>query len=352
MANLFKKELWKDITIMGILLGVSFLEYTTLRNIRGFVALYCIVATAVTIYAFFYTLYNCKDNRQRKRLFFIFSGSLLFLYYKDMMDIFSYLLIALIFVNSRKEFLTSYFFISVSIIAFVMILYYFKAIPINDVNRGDIYRYSLGFVHPNTVFRYYFGTLMALFLMNKKAFNIYALTTSVPLFLLTNSRTGFACSLIFVLLSDVAIIFPKLFKKINLRWAYLIFSLFCLIFIFLACDSVYFNETLSGRPSLLYDILKDAKWHYLYGYMKYAYCDNIVVYRMVRDGVLSLSIAIVFYYFVFKKETSIEIKIIFIMAMIYGFTERFAGVGQNILPILAMWSLYDNYYLKKDSVES
>lgn len=348
MAKLFKKELWKDIAIMGILLGVSFLEYTTLKKIKWFLVLYCIVATVVTIYALFYTLYNCKDNKQRKKMFWVYSISLLFLFYRDMMDIFSYLLIAFIFKDNRKEFLNSYFYISVSIMAFVMILYYFEAVPVGDVNRGDIYRYSLGFVHPNTVFRYYFGSLMALFLMDekKKTFNIYALCTSIPLYILTNSRTGIICSFLFILLSNISIIFPKLLPKINLKWGYLAFAIFTLVFVSFTYNSNYFNSALSGRPGLLFNILKDADWHLLYGYMRYSYCDNIVVYRIVRDGILSLAIVIAFYYFAFRKQVSGEIKIIFIMSMIYGLTERFTGVGQNILPILAMWILYDNYYLK------
>ena len=230
-----------------------------------------------------------------------------------------------------------------------MICYFFELIPARDMYRGDELRYGLGFVHPNTVFRYFFGSLMCLYILDKSKiyFNIYAISVAIPLYLLTDSRTGLICVAMFVVLANVGIVFKKHIEHIDFKYSYLLVTLFSIVFVIIFHDSNFFNELLSARPSFLYDILINSKWHLLTGHMEYTYCDNRIFYLLVRDGAVALFIVNAFYYVVFKKEQSVELKIIFIMAMIYGLTENFRDLGQSVLPLLCLWSLYDNYLREK-----
>ena len=120
-------------------------------------------------------------------------------------------------------------------------------------------------------------------------------------------------------------------------------TIFSFAFVFLFHDNETFNELLSGRPWMLNQIVTNAGTHLLYGNTKFVYCDNRVFYLLAKDSVFSLIIANVFYYLVFKKEKSVDLKVIYIMSLIYGFTENFRSLGQTMVPVLCIWSLYDNY---------
>lgn len=350
MQKVFEKKVWKDILIMVILLGVTFLRYSAFRDIKWFKTFYYSIAFVVALYAGIYTLFHCKSNKERKWLVVIYSLSLIFFFRKDMLDVYIYLVLAAIFLENREEFLRTYFISSVIIICISIIFYFFKLIPAYDGVRGELYRYSLGFVHPNTIFRYFFGSLIALYMLDKKktAFNIYAIGFTIPLYLLTNCRTGLICVMSFVVLANLAIIFEKKFTKLNLKYAFLFVSVFSVIFTVLFNESEWFNITLSNRPKLWYELIVNAKWHLLYGNMNFLYCDNRVIYILIRNGLLALILANLFYYLVFKKETSIELKVVFMVSLIYGLTENFRSLGQTIVPLLCMWSFYDNYMKNKE----
>lgn len=345
MQGVLKKELWKDILITVILIGITFLRFTTFKEINWFYVSYYTISLITAGFGVIYTLYNCKTNKERKWLFVIYSLSLLFFFHKDAFEVLIYILIACIFLENREKFLNVYFVTSVIIICAAITFYFFGLIPAHDGVRGGLLRYSLGFVHPNTIFRYFFGSLMALYLIDKKktAFNIYAISCSIPLYLLTNSRTGLVSVMLFVVLANLAIVFEKNIKKINLKYAFLLFTIFCFIFVFLFHSNDFFNNALSGRPKVLYEVLANSNWSVLYGNMEYVYCDNRAIYLLVRNGLLSLILVNVFYYFVFKKETSVELKVLLIMSLIYGLTENYRSLGQTIVPLLCMWSLFDNY---------
>ena len=349
MKGIFKKELWKDIVILVILLGVTFLRYTAFRDIPFIKIGWWTLTIICLVYAFFYTLYNCKTNKQRKWLVAIYSLSFLFMYWKDMIDVFIYLLIACIFMENRNKCLQTYFITSTLIICVAIICYFFGVVPKYNSFRESELRYSLGFVHPNTIFRFFFGNLMALYVLDKKKmwFNLYSIGMALPLFYLTNSRTGIIATFIFVLLSNLEIIFRKVTNKFDLRLGFLIATIFSLIVIQVWHNHEALNEFLSGRLRIIHDLLHNAKGHLLYGNMHYEYCDNRVAYLIIRNGLFALLIVNVFYYFVFRKETTNELKIIFVISMIYGLTENLRGLGQTIVPLLCLWSIYDTYIKKK-----
>ena len=350
MKYLFKKRLWIDIAILVVLLGITFLRYTTFKEIDLLQALYFTLTIIVGIYAGFYTLYNCKTNKQRLCLLAVYSTSLLFFFRTDALDVYIYLVLAVIFIERRETFLKAYFVSSVIFICFAIICYFFEMIPARDGFRGELPRYSLGFVHPNAIFRYFFGSLIALYIMDEKkiTFNVYAISLSIPLYLLTGSRTGIICCGMFVLLSNFAIIFKTQLKKMNLNYAFLAFTLFSLGFVLLLYNNEVANTLLSGRPQLLYSILKESKSNIFLGNATFTNCDNRIIYLIVRDGVLSLIFLNVFYYLVFRKNVDTSLKIVFIMSIIYGLTENFRSLGQTIVPLLCMWSICDNYFKNKE----
>jgi len=235
---------------MVILLGITFFRYTTFKEIDVLRYLNYLLIWITSAYGLVYTLFNCKTNKERKWLFVIYSISLVFMYLKDCLDVYIYLLVAAIFLENREKFLKTYFIALVIFIFLAGVFYFLKLIPAKDVLRGEINRYSLGFVNPNTGFRYFFGSLIALYMIDKKKtiFNIYAIGMAIPLYIATNCRTGLICVMAFVVLANLAIIFEKVFKKISLKYAFLFISLFSVIFTVLFYDSEWFNLTLSNRP--------------------------------------------------------------------------------------------------------
>lgn len=345
MKHIFKRALWKDVIILVVLLSEPFFRYTAFRDVRPILYTGFILIGLVGIYATFYMLYNAKSNKQRLWMAVIYSISFLYMFDRDMLDVYIYLLIASIFTENRNKCLQTYFIASTCFISIAIICYFLKIIPEYNTFRDGSIRYSLGFVHPNTIFRYFFGNLMALYLLDKKKiwFNIYAIGMAVPLFMLTNSRTGIIATFIFVLISNFEIIFRKIFNKIDLRYAFLLTAIFSISFVFLFYDNEAINELLTGRPKLLHDILVNAKWHILYGRDRFQYCDNRTIYLIVRDGLPALLISASFYYFAFRKKVSNELKVIFLAVLVYGLTENIRSIGQDIVPLICMWSIYDNY---------
>lgn len=345
MKHIFKRELWKDIVILVVLLSESFLRYTAFKDVKPVLYTGFILIGLVGIFATFYMLYNAKSNKQRFWMVVIYSISFLYMFDRDMLDVYIYLLIASIFLESRDTCLKTYFIASTSFICIAMLCYFLKLIPEYDAFRDGAIRHSLGFVHPNTIFRYFFGNLMALYLIDKKKiwFNMYALAMSIPLFMLTNSRTGLFATFIFILLSNFEIIFRKLFNKVNLKYAFAFMIVFSIWFVFKFYDHSEINAFFSGRPALMHDILVNAKWHILYGREHFKNCDNRTIYLIVRDGLPALLISATFYYFAFKKKVSNELKVIFLVVLIYGFTENIRSIGQDIVPLMCMWVIYDNY---------
>ncbi len=345
MKHIFKRALWKDIIILVVLLSEPFFRYTAFRDVRSILYTGFVLIGLVGIYATFYMLYNAKSNKQRLWMAVIYSISFLYMFDRDMLDVYIYLLIASIFIENRNKCLQTYFIASTCFISIAVICYFLKIIPeYNTVRDGSI-RYSLGFVHPNTIFRYFFGNLMALYLLDKKKiwFNIYSIGMAVTLFMLTNSRTGIIATFIFVLISNFEIIFRKIFNKIDLRYAFLLTAIFSVSFVFIYCENSTLNEFFSGRPALLHDILVNAKWHILYGREYFKNCDNRTIYLIVRDGLPALLISASFYYFTFRKKVSNELKVVFLAVLIYGLTENIRSLGQDIVPLICMWSIYDNY---------
>ena len=355
MKKLFGKKQWKDIFILVILIGITFLRYNSFKKLEWFLISFIIIAGFTTIYALVYSLYNCKSNKERKWLSLIYLSSIIFMHPGDCFDVFIYFLVAAIFLENRDNFLKSYFIISTLIIVITIASYFLEIIPAFDIYWGEIRRMSLGFANPNSIFRFFFGSLMALYLIdkNKAIFNIYSIAGTVVLYIFTNSRTGLICGMLFIILANLAIIFDKLVDKIHFKWCYLLFALFSVFYIVCFNNHSVLNDTLSGRPTFLYDILSRADWHLLYGNMTdFKYCDNRIIYLMVRNGCFALVSVIIFYYFTFRKKTSVELKVLFVMSMIYGLTENYRALGQTIVPLLCMWSIYDNYIKNKMDVKN
>ncbi len=354
--KLLKKETWKDIFIMIVLLGVNFLEGTMFKRIKPILILYIVIASIVAIYTIIYIFYNCPKEK-RKKLFLLYLVPLLFFYHKDVADVLIYLTVAILFVDKKEPFLRIYLIASISMIVFTICADLLGLLPTAHYIRTDSsdIRYHLGFIHPNVIFRHYMGALMALYLLdkNKIIFNVFTISTGITLYLLTDSRTGIICTIFFLIIADINKLFPKLFpfifnKKV-FKYSYFIYAVIVLILVVALHEVPEINDLLSARPSSLYNHLKNAGWHLLYGYAPAVWCDNRIVYILIRNGILFLIIVSMFYYFSFKKEENIELKILYVVALVYGLTENFVNLGQNIVPVFCLWSLYNNYCINKET---
>ena len=109
MQKVFKKALWKDILIAVILIGITFLRFTTFKQINWFYVAYYTLALIAAGFAAIYTLISCKTRKERKWLVCLYSLSLLFLFHKDAFEVFIYLVVAAIFIENRDVFIRVYF---------------------------------------------------------------------------------------------------------------------------------------------------------------------------------------------------------------------------------------------------
>ena len=246
----------------------------------------------------------------------------------------------------RKLF--KYIFIS-SVFSFglLVLLNIIGLIPGYVMHRGILKRYSLGFKHPNILFRMYITILIsgAIMYKNDKYFLIGSLIIGMLLFLLTNSRAGVVVLLIFYLLS----ILPKNIKR---KFAFnkcipylfvfgiLVSTLTGLIF----GDGEVLNGVGSGRPGIWYTYLQNISVIGRFNRVNNLPLDNLYLHILAYGGIIGVIFYIWLYFVSFSKKVNkgnYNVFIIFAITLVYGYAESMSLQSESYFLILLIMQLMD-----------
>lgn len=283
------------------------------------------------------------------------------IFQQDVNFLISLIFAIIIMKNQDKDFIKIFFFSSIILYLFTIVLYLLEVRPDNVMIRyveGIIQkRYSLGFSHPNEVFLFYLPIVLSGYYLfsNKKIYYIIMLLASCILYKLSLCRTGFYTVLIFLILSKIYPI--KKIAKSNIfviKNIIFIFTIISLLVAYLFGNELNntISSLLSGRPyywnyylnhNLMFTLLGKNK---VEGY----YLDNFYIYLLVQLGIIGTYI----YHKINKKSiekmiTNRKYIIILLTFLIYGLTEANVIIGSiNFIFAIQLKSLlvYEKEELK------
>lgn len=213
-----------------------------------------------------------------------------------------------------------------------------------------VQRNSLGFVHPNEAYIYFFYIAMGIyyFIKSKKMYIIGMSIFSILMYSITLSRTGLICSLIFIIL----IIFYNNKIKLN-RFAFLIGSIITIILAFKYGKGINnVNELLSGRPEIYYYYITNS---YIFNFIGNRIIKGLPVDNMYLNIILGSGWIIYIYYYLFYYfsgkliEKDRKLTVIFIMTAIYGCLESHSiNIGLNFMMLVQMYCVITKKNKLKD----
>lgn len=315
-----------------LILAIIF-RYFQFYNLVSNNSLLCYLFVFAIVLLSLFEIFYIKFNRKLFTTFIsiLFVSFVIFLSNTDD-NLFIYSLIALFFIDTdNKDMIKCFFITSLCMYIFTIVLNQFGIIASNDALRSSdlnsTVRYSLGFGHVNSVFLYYLPIAYSFYYLfsDKKYTKIIILLSTIVLFLLSNCRTGFVFSILFILVSFInpekISMFLRKYSK-YLFFTLTIVSIVCAV-IFGTTKSNIFNQLLSGR-------LYNAFYYIEKGYMFSLFgsgvkltlpLDNFYINLLVTRGI----IIYFFYLFLYQKGTSLvkDYKLIIIICffLLYGMSE-------------------------------
>lgn len=241
--------------------------------------------------------------------------------------------------------------------------------------NSDIKRYCLGFVHPNTAYWNYFSLIAMYIYYQYDKFGIKStiiiLISSCMMYALTDSRTGFLCTILYLVFILIAKNMKRLrenaiIKKISI-YSFPIFALFSIIPSYLyskvnipivtklnnfMSDRIYlgsllyerYNMELLGQKVALYD-----------GNLRLT-IDNGYVYMSVAFGVIFMVVFSILYVKLFKemykRKMYVEIAALMIFN-IYTLSEKlFLNIFTNFTIVFFVYILYNNIEKESEMTEN
>ncbi|MEG0523165.1 MAG: hypothetical protein RR435_04430 [Erysipelotrichaceae bacterium] len=265
------------------------------------------------------------------RIFVVFVFSAFATFVANSLDFVMPFLFALIFM--KKDFKQYLFYLLISsAICFssVIILSNLNIISSHELNRivdNDItVRTSLGFEHVNAAFLHYFIILTLWYILFDNNMKFYIFNIIIIMFLMqkTLCRTGFYCSIIFLVLTFIK---SRYFEKFILMFTKYIFPVFSFISFYIAINySVYnvsFNNALSQRP--LY-------WNYCFEHLNQfsligneinlnVTIDNMFINIYFSYGIIVFLMFLVVYVYGLKNIRDYKMCLVMITFGIYGLFE-------------------------------
>lgn len=361
IINRFKElSKYEKLSYIGVFLFVAgnlFWRANIPVVVRGII--YGLFATIGTICLGIEIVSNLKNKRYTKQQLYClaivaFGGLLLvhktFTYYETA-------LIAINFMNkSLRSLIKCFFYSTVSVFLLIIALCVLRAIPNliieREVDDGFLARYSIGFRHPNAMYRFFIGIVIsgAITTRNNKWFLIGVWVIGVGLFLLSNSRTGMLIITLFVVLS----LLPKHVKKKYafsdvIPFAFVGFSILSLLIALFFKDNGTLNNLLSNRPWLWNMYIKDIG---LFGQSKSKdfMLDNIFLNTMYCGGLLGFFCYMLLYFISFngvKNKGNYNLFIIIGTIFLYGMTESFTRLTENYALLFVLIQILDKNKLRE-----
>ena len=241
--------------------------------------------------------------------------------------------------NNSKDIIKNFLVSSVVWYVSILLLYLLGIIENNSAIRygKDIVRNSLGFGHVNQVFLYLLPIQLCFYLLysdKKKMINIITFGVATILYIFSNCRTGYFCTIIFIIIYNIPILINnKIIDKV-VRWVFIIFTILTILVTVLygSNGANKINQILSLRPYYLNKYINSGKLINIIGgnFDKEIPLDNVYVYLLVEKGIiiyLAYLFIITYSFKIFQKSK--KYKLVTLIFLIYGLFE-----GYIVLPAI------------------
>ncbi|MDD3392079.1 MAG: hypothetical protein PHE54_00805 [Bacilli bacterium] len=218
---------------------------------NGFLYMLIIIMGIVTFFA------CSKKTLQKKHLIFIITLSVLLavaVFHSESANLLFPILILFSFYNEKdsyKQIAKNYFYSLLICFLLTIFLNKIGILPSYNITRYNIIRYSLGYIHPNFVFLYFFFICISGYYAfdNQKLFVLITLPFAILFYNFSLSRTGIACYYILIFL---IFIYKNnnyhLLNKIS-KYLFYILTILTIIFVMLYNQNIFvqLDFLLSGR---------------------------------------------------------------------------------------------------------
>lgn len=298
-----------------------------------------------------------KNFNKNWLIFGIIVAAIQIVFMRDI-DILMMIVVALVFLDDDNAInnIVKYFTISLIVVTLITIILnrlgYLNYRTISRLVDGEIVqRNALGFRHPNEMYLYFFFIMIGIYycIKNKLLYTIIMVVLSYIMYSITFSRTGFLCSIIFIIL--IWIYNNKL--KLN-KYMYCVGTAVTLILALCFGDiNSEINSILSSRPYIYSYYIKNGALFNIIGSVAISdvTLDNMYLNIIVESGMILYIFYFIFYYSSGKLlQLDNKLSNIFIITLIYGcFETHTINVGVNCLLILQMYILLSNKNKFKES---
>ena len=354
------KALLNQLEIFIIFLAILF-KY--LLN-AGISQNYLYILIAIMMFLTLMSLYYKKmtKNQLLKCSIFLIISAYFVVVNKDVNFLISFLLALVCFEKDERQFIKTFLLSSIILYLVTIILGCTNVLESHNLYRttddGIKIRYSLGFVHPNSVFLFFLPIAFAGYYLygERLLYKIILLVSSVILFILSDCRTGFAIIILLLVLD--ALIKERGALKIKNVLPYL-FIIFTIVSVFIAVkcgddlDNVITNA-LSDRPYYWKKYIDNGLMFTLVGNqeIKQYFIDNFYILLLVGYGVIGYLIYMYSYYKSLKiMKPDKRITLITLLFIIYGLFESNVIIG-SIQFVFALQLKELITYSKKKSISN
>ena len=335
---------------------ITIFKYLKMQNIvsnsiSNFILLITLILSALFL---FFKRKKIKNINKNFFIVLLIMSLLQFIFSKDI-DLFLILLMGIIFIEEKdyKNNIIKYYLFSLSAIFITTILLYLNgtldsAYLSRTLDGKIIQRNSLGFVHPNETFFYFFMILLGIYYKcnKKKTFWTIAIASSYFLYKITLCRTGFICIFFFLLID---LFYPKKLKA-N-KYMFLIGTIVTILLGLLGKNvnntihdifsyrPYFYNYAISSK--LIFNIIGNNMAQIGLNRFGFGTIDNAYFNIILSSGILFYLFYLWIYY---KSGNSIEkdrkLTKIFLILLIYGCSETHVlNIGLNFLLIIQICTL-------------
>lgn len=272
------------------------------------------------------------------------------IYFLHEIDIFLVMLVGLLYLKDKDAIykIILNFTISLIIVFIMTIIMCFTGMlesysTIGWIDKVKYVYYTFGFIHPNVAYGYFLFIMLGLYYLipdKKCVFRIIFLFLSFAMYAFTHCRTGFLCSIVFLLISFLY------YRKIKVNWSLFIICTGITVLIALYGVNNGLDSLLSGRPHLFnYYLMSGSLFFLKSNHIVSQYIlDNMYFYILASNGM------IIFGYYIYNYvksgiliEKDRKLTHIFIIVLIYGITESHSiNIGINFMLCVQMYLILSN----------
>lgn len=333
-----KKEKNKNIIRIIVIFISIFYKYLSFYEIISETATKLLIILAVVLNVII--IAKRKFNRQQLQIIMlIFFLVLAMTYISKSIDFIVVLLISLMFYKDNlRDFFKIYFISSLTCYLFTIFLYFIGVLENNSIRRftedGVIVRNSLGFSHVNGVFKNFLPIVLSGYFLvkekNIRKYNLFIFVISTILYIISNSRTGYFCIIIYLFCTSFIDIMKFRLVSGSIKYMFIICTVITLCIVAIAGKSANnpINELLSDRPIIWNMHLNEPGALRIIGGTNRLHMDNTYLTYLVNFGIFIFICVFVIKYLAIKKIKDHRILLMILILSIYGIFEN--GISYNI----------------------